>query len=111
MAIKIAVSDTVKFEVKGFFTDEAGAKQAFGFHLVATRLPQDELRTRLQPGSAETTTEFMGSVVKDWAGVLDDANNKVPFSAEALQQLFRLPGLASLCFEAYTAEAGARAKN
>jgi hypothetical protein len=111
MAIKIVVSDTVKFETKGFITDAEGVKQAFAFHLVATRLPQEELHTRLQRGSSETTTEFMLSVVKGWSGVLDETGVQVPFSTQALQQLFRLPGLASLCFEQYTAEAGARAKN
>lgn len=109
MAIKITVSDTVAIKVAGTYNDDSGA-QPFDFTLQARRLPPEDLRKRFQ-SAGETVEEFLLSVVTGWRGVKDD-DGDVPFTASALQRLFRsYANMPELAFAAYMADIGAKAKN
>lgn len=112
MAIKITISDRVTFKVAGAYTDEAGAAQAFDFHLTATRLSQDALKARTAEGTPGSILDFLLEVVQDWRGVLDGDGKPVPYSGDALRALCNnVPGAALLAFNAYFEHVGARAKN
>lgn len=109
MAIKITVSNTVSFQVRGTVADEGGNAQAFSFSLIAKRLLSDELQAYLADEDRKVP-DFMAGVVTDWRGVLDDEGNTVPFSADALHRLFQIPGIAGLAFRQYLIEIGAKEK-
>lgn len=111
MPIRINVADRVKFKVAGSITNEAGARDAFEFSLIARRLDAEALRQRLAPGSGELVSDFLADIVSGWSGVRDDAGAEIPFGDDALRQLLRIPGLANIAMQAYTEEALARGKN
>lgn len=120
MAIKIVVSQHVKFPVKGKVTDAEGNSLDFDFSLTCKRLPQDELdklRAELVVASAkagnhgEVAVRMVG-LTTAWDKVLDNDNEPLPFSADNLQALFRAyPGLALHVWRAYQDEAGVKEKN
>lgn len=111
MAIKIVISDTVGFKVKGTINDAAGKPQPFDFGLTCARLDAEQITAKLQGDSDSSITDFLVDVVEDWQGVRDAADNQLPYTADALRQLCRIPGVASLAFRTYLAEVGAKEKN
>lgn len=114
MAIKIIISDTLRYKVEGVFTDASGAQIAFDFHLIARRLPQDSLSDQLPPvaDGKVSVPDFLADVVTGWSGVLDDTGAPVPFSHDALRSLWNgVPGSAGLAFAAYCDHVRVRAKN
>lgn len=111
MAIKITVSNTVKFKVKGTIKDEAGIDQPFDFWLTCNRLDTDQIQAKLNAENEPSSTDFMADVVEDWSGVKDAENNSIPYSEDVLRKLFRLPGVSSLAFRTYLSEVGAKEKN
>lgn len=111
MSIKIVVSNTVKFKVKGTLKDEAGVDQPFDFTLTCMRLNADQVREKLQGQSDALVAEFMSDVIEDWSGVRGDDDKPVPYSEAALKELFNIPGVALLAFNTYLLEIGAKAKN
>jgi hypothetical protein len=112
MAIKIVVSDTVGFKVKGAINDAAGVAQPFDFGLTCSRLDADQIQAKLAPGSDDRTiSDFMGELITGWSGVRDPDNKEVPYSIEALRELFKIPGVAGLTLRTYIAEVGAKEKN
>lgn len=110
MAFKIVISETVKFKVKGTFKDEAGVDQPFDFTLTCNRLDQEQINDKLL-GNDLLVREFLQTVVTDWSGVQDENGQPMPFTVEALQDMFRLPGMPMLMMRTYFAEVGAKAKN
>lgn len=111
MAIKIVVSNTVKFKVKGTIKDEAGVDQPFDFWLTCTRLDSDQIQAKLRGESEASVTDFLVDVVEDWSGVKDADDKSIPYSEEALRQLCRITGVAALTFRTYLSEVGAKEKN
>lgn len=109
MAIKIIVSDTVGFKVKGTINDAAGNPQPFDFKLTCTRLETDALATKIK--SEGSITDFLLDVVTDWYDVKDEDGKQIPFSADALRQLCAIPGVAYVAYRTYTTEVGAKEKN
>lgn len=111
MTIRITISDRVQFRVRGTITDDHGAAEAYEFRLTARRLSTAQLQAELAD-STRRVEDFMAGLVTDWRGVVDAEGNDVPYSADALQQLFdRVPFLAGLCLKQYMAEVGAKEKN
>lgn len=108
MALKIVISPRVKFKVAGKFADEAGNDQPFDFTLTAKRLNADEVGEK---SGSIPLREFVREVAEDWSGVNDETGAAIPFSADALDSLLRLPGVALLAFRAYVDHNGAREKN
>lgn len=111
MGIKIVISNTVRFKVKGTIKDEAGTDQPFDFSLTCTRLDAEQIQAKLRTDSEASVTDFLIDVVEDWAGVKDADDKALPFSEENLRALCRIPGVASLAFRTYLSEVGAKEKN
>jgi hypothetical protein len=111
MAIKIIVSDTVSFKVKGSINDEKGIPQPFHFNLTCVRLNSDQVQEKLKSETEASFTDFMVDVVEDWSGVRDADDNVLPYNESNLRQLLRISGLARLTFQTYFAESGAKEKN
>ncbi|QTW18185.1 hypothetical protein [Comamonas kerstersii] len=109
MAIKIVLSNLVKFRVRGEINDENGNKQAVDFSLTCERHPADEWPKIFVEG--EKLSQGFAKITKDWGDVLDEKGQPVPYSAEALDQLFSIPGVAQLTYVAYATESGVKAKN
>lgn len=110
MSISIVISDTVKFKVKGSFKDGQGLDQPFDFSLTCKRLDADEIAARTSTPDT-TFAEVLGTVIQDWHGVTGQDSKPVPYSADALKALCKLPGVAFLVYQTYMSEVGAKAKN
>lgn len=112
MAIKIVVSDTVGIKVKGAINDAAGVPQPFDFGLTCTRLDADQIQAKLAPGGDDRSiADFMVDLVSGWSGVRDADNKEIPYTEDALRQLFKIPGVAGLTLRTYITEVGAKEKN
>jgi hypothetical protein len=111
MAIKIIISDTVGFKVKGSINDEKGIAQPFDFTLKCKRLNADEIKDKLQDQSEATLTDFMAEVVQGWAGVRDEDDKAMEFDTANFRTLCSIPGVAAIVFKTYMAEVGAKEKN
>lgn len=111
MAIRIIVSNTVGFNVKGSINDAAGVPQPFTFKLICARLDADQIQARLNAGNDATLIDFLADVIEDWSGVRDADDKAIPYSTDALRQLCAIPGVAAVAFRAYIAEVGAKEKN
>lgn len=111
MSIKIVISNTVKFKVKGTIKDEAGVDQPFDFSLTCMRLDTDAIKARLQDNNETSVTEFLIDVIEDWQGVRDSDEKPLAYSEAAWRQLCKIPGVASVAFRTYLSEVGAKEKN
>ena len=111
MAIKIVVSDTVRFGVKGVIRGATGADEPFGFNLTCKRLDSEEIQSRLRAQEDQPLTDFFAEIVLDWSGVQSETGQPLPYSVENLRALFRIPGTAALAFRTYLSEVGAKEKN
>lgn len=109
MSFKLVISDTVTVPVKGTIPNAAGAPQAFSYSLVCERLKADTLRAMMD-ANERTVPEFLAGVVSDWAGVLDDDGQPLPFNHDGLAALFNIVGMAGVAFAAYLEACGARGK-
>lgn len=109
MAIKIVLSNLVTFRVKGEINDEKGNPQPVDFSLTCERHPSDKWEEIWTKG--EKLSAGFAKITKDWSGVQDDEGSPVPYSVEALDQLFCIPGVAHLSQMAYITESGMKAKN
>jgi hypothetical protein len=110
MAIKIVVSPTLKFKVRGTIKDEAGTDQPFDFWLTARRLDADQIQAKLREGD-NSVVDFMVDLVDDWLGVKDADDKPLPYSEAAYRELTKIPGVAQVAFRTYLIEAGAKEKN
>lgn len=111
MSIKIVISNTVKFKVKGSLKDEAGVDQPFDFSLTCMRLDADQIQNKLRGEGDASVTDFLADVVEDWAGVKDADDKALTFNEDNLRALCRIPGIAALAFRTYLTEVGAKEKN
>lgn len=111
MAIKITVSNKVKFKVEGKLKGESGADEAFSFTLVCRRLDVDGLDERITQGGDAKVVDFLIDVTDDWLDVKDEAGKPVAYSEDAMRELCKIPGLAVLMFQTYLREVSAKAKN
>lgn len=111
MAIKIIVSNIVGFKVKGTINDAAGIAQPFDFSLTCKRLNAEQIQAKLKSDTDTSITDFMVDVVSGWSGVKDEDDKQLPYSEEALRQLFEIAGVAGVSFRTYMSEVGAKEKN
>lgn len=111
MALKIVVSKVVKFKVRGALKDESGSDQPFDFTLTCKRLLSDELGDRFGEQSTEKLIDFFRDVVHGWDGVKDEEGLALPYSQAALDELFRIPGMALLVAHTYLSEVRVKEKN
>lgn len=66
MGIKIVISNTVRFKVKGTLKDEAGVDQPFDFSLTCMRLDSDQIQAKLRSESDASVIDFLADVVEDF---------------------------------------------
>ena len=111
MAIKIVVSNTVGFRVKGAINDEKGVSQPFHFDLTCVRLNSEQIQAKLKSDSELSIIEFLVDVVEGWSGVRDAEDKVVPYSEASLRELCLIAGTARLAFNTYLGEVGAKEKN
>ena len=111
MAIKIEISNTVGFKVRGSINNAAGQPEAFDFALTCSRLDADQISSRLNSSNDETMTDFMLSVITGWSGVRDNDDQLLPYSPEAYRRLCKIPGVANIALRTYLTESGAKEKN
>lgn len=109
MTIKIKLSNLVKFRVKGELNDENGNKQPVDFSLTCERRPADDWKDVFAEG--EKLSAGFAKITKAWGDVLSEDGKLLDYSAEALEQLFCIPGVAQLAYVAYVTESGVKAKN
>lgn len=113
MARKLAISDKVLVPVTVVLSNTQGRKDTFKFNLVCDRLDTETLAARL----TDTTVSTIGllkEVVTGWDGqklVIEEDGTPASFSAEALEDLLSVAGVANLCTRAYVAEVTAKEKN
>lgn len=112
MAIKIVISDTVGFKVKGTINDAAGVAQPFDFGLTAKRLTNEQIDAKLGGDFTEPSImTFMADITEGWSAVRGDDDKPLPYSEENLRALCKIPGLLFLAFKCYREETGVKAKN
>jgi hypothetical protein len=109
MAIKITVSNRVKFNVEGTLKDEDGKDNAFKFGLLCNRITAEQHRERTK-GDIDFV-QFMVEETSDWFDVKDADNKPLEFSEDNLRNLLNMPGLAALVYFTYMRETGAKQKN
>lgn len=109
MSICLVIDDVVKFNVKGTFTDRNGKDQAFSFTLECDRVDTDTIEDHLAQGGK--FLDFFTQHTRTWSGVLSADKSVVPFSADAIKQLFALPGVPLLTWRRYLEEIAAKSKN
>lgn len=108
----LAIQNTVEVNVK-FTLKEGRVSKPFAFTFMANRLEQDDITERLE-SKDKRIKDFMADVMTDWQGqrlVLEDNGEPSPFGQEALGMLLNVAGVASVCFNAYLKECGAKEKN
>lgn len=108
----LAIQNTVEVNAK-FTLKEGRVSKPFAFTFTATRLEQDDITERLE-SKEKRIKDFMADVMTDWQGqrlVLEENGEPSPFSTEALAMLLNVAGVASVCFNAYLKECGAKEKN
>jgi hypothetical protein len=106
---KLVVGNTVSFPVKGSITGPEGQEMPFDFTIKARRDTSGVLDAALAERDRKTDA-FMTERITGWTGVLGEGGEPVPFSPDALAQLFAFPGLANLCFTEYLQAVAARGK-
>jgi len=112
MAIKIIVSNTVGFKVKGAVNDEKGVAQPFHFELTCVRLNEEQFRDKMQSETEASITDFLADVIEDWSGVRDPEDKPLPYTEANLRLLCRgVPGVSRLMFQTYLRETVAKEKN
>ena len=111
MAIRLVISDTVKFNVKGVIRDANGSDQPFNFALTCIRLDTEAIQAKLKAEEDALLVDFFADIIEDWSGVRDAEDKPAPYNHENLRALFKVPGIAALTFRTYLIEVGAREKN
>lgn len=111
---KLAIDNQVEVPVK--FTLKVGKlNKSFAFTLFGKRLTQDEITARMESCEFKFK-DFLsgGEVVSGWEGqrlVLNEDDTPADFGPEALDAMLSIPGVAQICYSAYTKESGAKEKN
>jgi hypothetical protein len=109
----LAVEEVVEVPVK-FTLKSKGVEKLFSFPFFATRLSQDDITTMLADKD-QKIKDFLPNVVTGWSGqslVIDAATDKpADFGPEALDAMLNAPGVASVFFNSYMKEVGAKEKN
>ena len=108
---KIAISNKVKFKVRGTIKDENGADVPFDFTLTCQRLDTEAIRALVKDDAENSVADFLATVTEDWAGVQDADGKPLPYTEANLRAVCKVPGIAPLAFSTYFAEVGAKAKN
>lgn len=116
MTYKLAISDTVHFQIKLSLND-SGVKRDFSVWLEANRVSVETLQANIEEHGEMKVVDFQRKVCRDnitgWRDqrlVLMEDGAPAPFSPEALDLLLSVPGAVQVTHGAYleaiTASAG-----
>lgn len=114
MTIEIQLANLVTITVDGTTTGADGKAKDFSFDLTCDRLDADALAALNDPANEQSKRPLVDVIVdlsKNWNGPVDAQGAPVPFGADQLRQLLRIPGLPLLVWHRYLADVGAKAKN
>ena len=109
---KLTIQNTAQLKVK-FTLKDKGIDRLFSFTLDAVRLEQDEISSRLEEKDKKVK-DFMSDLITGWDGqrlVLNQDDTPADFSPEAMDVMLNVPGVASVIFNAYLKDCGAKEKN
>lgn len=113
MAFKLAIDNRVYVPVKGKIAGASkGAAKPFNFGLTMERMEQAAINEAMASG--DTIENFVVSKASAWHDqrlVLNEDGSPADFSEEAMRELFKFPGMAVWCFQAYMRESGVLEKN
>lgn len=110
---KLAIADTVAVKVK-LYISSGGIQKKFDFTLFAKRLDQDEVNRVHKEDGEQPVAEFITKVTTGWEGqrlVLNEDESPAAFDAESLAAMLAVPGVATLIYQAYMRDLGAKEKN
>lgn len=111
MAFTLSTAKTLSVPVTGAFAGESGKPPVkFNLTLLCHRLNQTQIDAMLE-NKAETLDEFLHKIVYDWADVLTDEGEKIPFTQQSLDEALEQPGMRALFYSAYMNEISAKARN
>jgi hypothetical protein len=113
MALKLAIENKVAVHIQGVVPGAAkGDRKKVDFHIYMTRLNQEEINASMK--EEEPLTAFIKRLADGWDGqrlVLNEDDTPAAFSAEALEQLFLVPGMPMWIYRAYLRDVGIQEKN
>ncbi|WP_394789113.1 hypothetical protein [Rhodoferax sp.] len=110
---KLAIEDILTVRVKIQLLS-GGVWKKFDYTLFAKRMDQDAVTITHKEDGEQPVAEFVQKVATGWEGqrlVLNDDNTPAAFDPEALKALLSVPGVATLTYQAYMRDLGAREKN
>lgn len=112
MAYKLVIANVVKVPVK-FTLDDAGVSKEFKFTISCERLGVDEIKERTQDGTARIS-DFLKGIMHGWEGqklVVDDEGKPADFNPDSLNVMLNTAGVATVLYNRYLNECGAKGKN
>jgi hypothetical protein len=117
MAYKLAVAAVLVASVAFTLNDQDGAKN-FKFNLHFDRLPADEWDKRIRNADGKVDQvnihQTLREITRGWDGqqlVLDEVTGApAPFSPEARDVLYNVPGFGDIALQAYVNGVAARVK-
>ena len=96
MKYKIAIGNSISFDVAGKFSEPNGVTKSFKFSLTCDRLDQPTVEQRTKD-SGDNVIEFLKSIAKGWSGqklVLDpDTDEPAEFNEESFGALLSIAGM------------------
>lgn len=110
---KLAIEDVMTVKVKLQILS-GGVWKKFDYTLYAKRMDQDAVTTVHKVDGEQPVAEFVEKVATGWEDqrlVLNADNTPAAFSPAALKALLSVPGVATLTYQAYMRDLGAREKN
>lgn len=113
MKFKIAISNTVTFQVVGKLTEGVGVFKAFNFSLTCNRVAQ-ELISEWIDDSKKSVSEIIREVTTGWHGqrlVMCEDDTPADFSPEALDAMLNIAGMPMYLYKSYLEAITAKAKN
>jgi hypothetical protein len=113
MALRLSQSPSYKWPVKIVIPADGGRRETFTFDAVFRRLKQSRIAEiidngqrknrgeQLEPGQDMSDMELLDEILCGWDGVVDDADEPIPFTRASLEQLCELPTVAGQIAEAW----------
>jgi hypothetical protein len=117
MAYKLAISSLVLVPMLFTMNDEGKTRQ-FKFSLTCERLEEEDFQERIKSESGIPSNDRIKEVItgittgwKEQTMVLDDDGQPAAFCQEALEFMFKTPGVVDVALRSYLKEVGAKVKN
>lgn len=113
MKFKLAVGNSVTFQVVGKFSEGVGTVKAFNFTITCNRVDQTLISEWIDD-SKKSVSAVMREVCTGWHGqrlVLLEDDSPADFSLDAIDELLNIAGMPMLLYKAYLEAIAVKAKN